>query len=56
MSEPSWSGDEAEQRAFVLKHYGQRGLEEFLRGGTMALDAYERGKRDAIGDNEGRAY
>ncbi len=51
-----WQGDDAEQRAFVRHHYGQAGLDVFLRGGTMALNEFERDQRDRVPGRDGRVY
>jgi hypothetical protein len=51
-----WQGDDAEQRAFVRHVYGQAGLDAFLAGGTMALNEFERGRRDTIPEQDARVY
>ena len=48
---PSWQGDDAEQRAFIVQEFGQKALDVFNRGGTMALAAYEKALPDTDPEN-----
>lgn len=47
-SEPCWQGDDAEQREFVRRNYGEEALTVFMRGATMALDNYVRDLPDRM--------